>query len=80
MDVFPPVSLSSQEKQEFINYLWAKGYKKSYIKRILSGLSIVHAHSKHARKDARQARRLYEEWKRWKGTYEELKMESYMVG
>jgi len=80
MDVFPPISLSPSEKQEFINYLWSKGYKKSYIKRILSGLSIVHARSKHARKDARQARRLYEEWKRWKEAFEEVKIESYMAG
>lgn len=64
--ILEPIHLSADEKEAFISYLREKGYAETTIKRLVNGLTLKNARTKHSRSYANKARRKLKEF--WRDT------------
>lgn len=70
---FEQVKLPAEEKESFIKYMEHRGLSPTTIKSVLNYLSATYALTKHTRRKARYARRVYKDFKQAvaEGRYDE---------
>lgn len=64
---FKPVRLTSGEKGAFIKYMEGRGLSPSTINSVIYYLGVSYANTKHSRRKARYARRVYEDFTQQEG-------------